>query len=565
MSKENRISRCVFIILFVLVLLPLVAVLFQIICPDLDFSEFDLSNLSVLKNVFTRPLWRKAFINSLLLASCTTVCGLILSAVLAIVRTSFKFRFAKWIDIIAWIIMIVPSFILAQGWVYFSSGDGIAKAWLGMTHISEFIFSFPGLVLVMTFCKWPMAYIAIRTSLEWKPARLIQAARMNGATKTQAWRDVELPLMIPAFCSAAMLIFMDTVGDYGLSSTITAVYSFPTLPYTIYSAICSSPARFDMAGVLSLCLLVLIVLAMFIQYKALGKRKYDFLDNGTEKNEPKSVSKKLRIVLEALGFIFCFIALGIPIGSNLIMSFSSNISLTRFEFSLENYKNVLSGSSTLLTGIGHSLGLATVAAIFGLIIAFCTAYVLTYSTSKLKKAIDMTTLIAMAVPGVVLGIGYIFVWNQKWLVPLHLHLYGTPSVLVLAVIASAIPLINRVLTAGMAKIPKSYLIAAQMQGASFTQKLKTILLPLLHDASVSAVLSAFGGSIFNLAITTILYPPNWTTLPVWISDAYNDLKFGQAAAATIVSGICIIGIMLVLQWLLNLKKGTTLHGNDIKA
>ena len=56
-----------------------------------------------------------------------------------------------------------------------------------------------------------------------------------------------------ALCSAAMLIFMDTVGDYGLSSTITAVYSYPTLPYTIYSAICTSPARFDMAGVLSLC------------------------------------------------------------------------------------------------------------------------------------------------------------------------------------------------------------------------------------------------------------------------------------------------------------------------
>mgnify|MGYP000444134993 CR=1 FL=1 len=88
--------------------------------------------------------------------------------------------------------------------------------------------------------------------------------------------DIQLPLMLPALCSAAMLIFMDTVGDYGLSSTITAVYSYPTLPYTIYSAICTSPARFDMAGVLSLCLMLLIVLAMFIQYKALGAKRFDF-------------------------------------------------------------------------------------------------------------------------------------------------------------------------------------------------------------------------------------------------------------------------------------------------
>lgn len=166
----------------------------------------------------------------------------------------------------------------------------------------------------------------------------------------------------------------------------------------------------------------------------------------------------------------------------------------------------------------------------------------------------MTTLVAMAVPGIVLGVGYIFVWNQKWLVPIGLHLYGTPAILVLAVVAAAIPLINRILVAGMAKIPESLLIAAEMQGAGFFTKIKTILLPLLHNSSVSAVLSAFGGSIFNLAITTILYPPNWETLPVWISDSYNDLKFGDAAAATIVSGVCIITIMALLERLLNMRK-----------
>ncbi len=564
MKKENRLSTGVFVVLFILVLLPLATVLFQILCPGMDFTKFSISNLSLLINVFTRPLWRKAFFNSLKLASATTVVGLILATILAWIRTHYASRFNKLIDLTAWILMIVPSFILAQGWVYFSSGNGIAKIWLGMSHINEFIFSFKGLVLVMVLCKWPMAYIAIRTSLEWEPSRLMHAARMNGASKLQALRSIQFPLMIPALCSAAMLIFMDTVGDYGLSSTITAVYSFPTLPYTIYSAICSSPARFDMAGVLSLCLLILIILAMFVQYKALGKRKYDFLDNGTEKSEEKKLTKTKTILLEIFGGLFCLVALGVPIGSNVIMSFSGSISLTGFSFTLDNYKNVLSGTSTLVQGIRNSLSLASIAAIFGLLIAFCTAYVLTYSTSKLKKVIDMTTLIAMAVPGVVLGIGYIFVWNQAFLVPLHLHLYGTPSVLVLAVIASAIPLINRVLVAGMAKIPKSFLIAAEMQGAGLFTKIKTILLPLLHDSSVSAVLSAFGGSIFNLAITTILYPPNFSTLPVWISDSYNDLKFGQASAATIVSGICIITIMFILEKIMNRKKGTV-HGNNTKA
>ena len=111
-----------------------------------------------------------------------------------------------------------------------------------------------------------------------------------------------------------------------------------------------------------------------------------------------------------------------------------------------------------------------IAAVIGLVIAFCCAYVLTYAKTPLKKAIDMTTLVAMAVPGIVLGVGYIFVWNQKWLVPIGLHLYGTPAILVLAVVAAAIPLINRILVAGMAKIPESLLIAAEMQGSGILYK-----------------------------------------------------------------------------------------------
>lgn len=61
--------------------------------------------------------------------------------------------------------------------------------------------------------------------------------------------------------------------------------------------------------------------------------------------------------------------------------------------------------------------------------------------------------------------------------------------------------------------------------------------------------------MFNLAITTILYPPNYSTLPVYISDSYNDLMFGYAAAATIVGAAFISGIMLILEYLLNLGKG----------
>lgn len=552
--RENIAGSLILAILTILVLLPLLTVLIQVVCPGLSLEELNLGNLNLVLDVFVRPLWRRAFINSASMSLCTTIAGLILAGFLAQIRVKYNFPLAKLLDIVSWILMIMPSFILAQGWVFFASGNGIARSWLHIEGMNNFLFSFPGLVTVMVLCKYPMAYVAIKSALEWYPARLVHAARLNGASPFKAWTSVQLPLCMPAYFSAAMLIFMDTVGDYGMSSTITAVYSFPTLPYTIYSAICSSPVRFDMAGVLSLYLVVMIVIAMILQFYMMGRKRFDYLDSGTEQVVPKKVSRSASALLSAVTGIFSLVALGIPIGSSFIMSFSNSFSIERFAFTLDNYKNVLQPDGALLEGIRNSLSLAAVAAVVGLILGFAVAYTLTYSQFKLKRLIDMLTLVAMAVPGVVLGIGYIFVWNQKWLQPLGLNLYGKPEILILASVASAVPLINRVLVGGMSKVPQELLVASQVQGARLGKRLKTVLLPLLHSSMVSAVLAAFGGSVFNLAITTILYPPNYSTLPVYISDSYNDLNFGYAAAATMVGGAFIIAIMLLLEFILNFGK-----------
>ena len=401
--RENIAGSLILAILTILVLLPLLTVLIQVVCPGLSLEELNLGNLNLVLDVFVRPLWRRAFINSASMSLCTTIAGLILAGFLAQIRVKYNFPLAKLLDIVSWILMIMPSFILAQGWVFFASGNGISRSWLHIEGMNNFLFSFPGLVTVMVLCKYPMAYVAIKSALEWYPARLVHAARLNGASPFKAWTSVQLPLCMPAYFSAAMLIFMDTVGDYGMSSTITAVYSFPTLPYTIYSAICSSPVRFDMAGVLSLYLVVMIVIAMILQFYMMGRKRFDYLDSGTEQVVPKKVSRSASALLSAVSGIFSLVALGIPIGSSFIMSFSNSFSIERFAFTLDNYKNVLQPDGALLEGIRNSLSLAAVAAVVGLILGFAVAYTLTYSQFKLKRLIDMLTLVAMAVPGVVLG------------------------------------------------------------------------------------------------------------------------------------------------------------------
>ena len=483
-QAEGAIGWIVLSVLAVLIILPLGAVLLQIVSPGFFGNTEKADGMSLLFEVFEKPLWYKALGNSMSLGIWTTFFGTAFGAFLANFRVKWEFKTAKLLDIAAWILMIMPSFIIAQGWVYFASGNGIARSWLHWNNINSLVFSFPGLVFIMVLNKFPFAYVTIKAALEWKPERLSLAARMNGASPWEEWKTVQAPLCIPAYCSAAILIFMDTIGDFGLPAAISGVYRFPTLPYAIYTALYSSPIRLDMAGVLSFYLVLIIIAAMIVQYRIIGKKRYDFFDTGTVKAVPVRPAFGVGIILDFLGVFLAFITLFVPLGSTVVMSFSDSISVANFSFTLKNYEKVIVDSKELLNGLEHSLMIAFAAAIIGLVLGFFVSYVLNYSDFVLKRVIDVLSL-----------------------------------------------------------------FAARLSGAGLITRVRTILWPLLKATVLSAFLSAFGGSVFNLAINTILYPPNYQTLPVYISKGVENLKFGYSAAATVFGGGIVVLLILLMELL----------------
>jgi iron(III) transport system permease protein len=553
LAHGNRTGWLVLAVLVLLILLPLAAVVVQVLLPGVFFGDWQLGDLSLLLDVFRRPLWYQSLRNTLILGVGTTVFGTAIGAALATARSRWSFPGARLLDLAVWLLLITPSFILAQGWVMFAAADGLANQWFGFKFVHDAVFTPLGLIVVMSLSKFPFAYLAIHSALEWRVDRLGEAARLNGGRPWTVWRTIEAPLLLPAYCSGAMLVFMDTVGDFGLPASIAAVFRFPTLPYSIYSALYTSPIRFDMAGVLSFYLVLLIALAMSLQFYALRKARFDFLSGRATRSVTRSAGRG-RWGLAAANALLLLIAAGIPFGANLLTSVTQPNGTKGASFTLDHYRQLFAGSGQLGAGLLHSLEIAAGAACLGLVVGFFVSYVLTYSTFRLRQTVDVISLVSLAVPGVVLGIGYIFVWNQSWLEKIGLLLYGKPAILVLASVAGAIPVITRVVTGAMAKVPKGLLAAAQMQGASFGRRIRTVLLPLMKGALVSAALAAFGASVFDLAVTSILFPPNFMTLPVVVNRAFEDLKFGYAAAATLAGGGTVVALIVAVEWLFKPKK-----------
>lgn len=552
-TSEARYGGGVTLLLFILIFLPLLAVLINVIFPGLFFGQVKSSSLGLIGEIWNRPLWKQSLLNSVTLALGTATIGTIIGGVLATIRARWDFTAAKLLDMTAWVLLIAPSFMIAQGWVLFAGSDGLAHQWLGLTWVTSFIFQPAGLVFVMSLSKFPLAYLAITAASEWNIRQFGYAARLNGARPFTVWRTVEMPLALPSYVAGWTLVFMDTIGDFGLPAALATVYKFPTLTYSIYSAIYQSPVRFDMAGVLAFYLVLILVLAMTLLMVTLGKSRFDFLNARAVQIE--KVRPRKAWLYNLLITIFLFLSLGIPIGTSAAVSLLKQAGggLSSGNFTLDHYRDLFSGQAGdhrllgYLEGMYHSLIIAAAAAFFSMLIGFVVAYMLTFTESRLKPLLQLFSIISLAVPGVVLGIGYIFIWNQKWLEPLGLHLYGTPSLLVIAGIAGAIPYAVRVQLGAFGNLSGTMLKAAAIQGASVFERMRDIVLPLARQSLLIATLASFGTSVFDLALASMLKPANYSLMPLVIDRAFEFSRYGYATAATVVSCGAVVLMIILLQ------------------
>lgn len=552
-SSEARWGGGVTLLLFVLIFLPLLAVLVNVVFPGLFFGQAQFGGFRLLLGLFDRPLWRQSLWNSLTLAFGAATLGTVLGGALAAIRAQWQFAAARWLDGAVWTLLIAPSFMIAQGWVLFASADGLVHSWLGWSWVTSFIFQPAGLIFVMALSKFPLAYLAILGAAEWNVRQFGQAAQLCGAGPFAVWRTIQLPLSAPSLAAGWTLVFMDTIGDFGLPAALSTVYKFPTLPYSIYSAIYQSPVRFDMAGVLAFYLVLVLGVAMALLVFVLRRSRYDFL-NARAVRAVKTKPKRAWLFNAAVLTVLA-VCVGVPLGTSIAVSFMKRAGegLTPGNLTLDNYIALWAGGAgdhrliDFMQGLLHSLTIAVAAAVVSMAIGFVIAYVLSFTDFRFKGMIQLFSVVSLAVPGVVLGIGYIFIWNQKWLEPIGLHLYGSPSLLVVAAIAGAIPYAVRVQMGAFANVSGSLLRAAAIQGAGMADRMRHIVLPLVRHSLLIATLTAFGTSIFDLALASMLQPPNYSLLPLVIDRAFEFSKYGYATAATVAGGASVVLLIVAMQ------------------
>jgi len=486
-----------------------------------------------------------AIVNSLWVSSTAAVIGVVIGFPVAWLAARTTMPGRRWVSGGMWLALLLPSWLPAIGWERLVQQDGvmyrIGLDWPWVTHLIMGPF---GVVLLLGLRCVPFSYLAISGALNGLGQEFEDAARVHGAT---AWRTMRLivPILAPAIMSALAIGFAESISDFGVAATLAYQSNFTLGTYALYAAIENFPPSFPLAAGMSWLLVAAVSVPLFLQARALRGRSYAILSGRTRQAVRRRLSR-WEAVAAGSGLAFFFLViLGIPafgaVSASLLADYGASFSL-----SWTNY-TALFQQPGLIGPLERSMIYGVIVAFITVFLGFIVARMLSQRRTAATGAMDYMLLASVALPGVVFGAGYIFAYNLPIMSTLHINLYQTVQLLIIAYIASSLPTNARVLVGSVSQIQGSLQDAARAHGAGAIGAWARGVLPVLSRPIMMAWLYTFCGVFLELPLSQLLYAPGSPPASIAIEDNLSNYHYGIGMAQAVLAVAIAFGVDLALQ------------------
>lgn len=532
------------IAVFGLLVLPILLFLLVAFSPALFDQGTAWFSLDAFKQVMT-PTFLPAVVHSLLVGIGAAIGATVLGGAIAwaVQRTNVPLRGLWGGSMFA--LLLAPSYLIALGWERLLEPNGVMDV-LGVPDagLRGLIYGPVGVTMVLAVKGLPFAYLAISGALGGLGDEFAAAVRVHGGGRWDAGR-ITVALLAPAIWSSFAIVFAESISDFGVAATLANDASFPIATYTLYNAVQAFPVDFPVAAAVGWVLLAMAGIAIFAQHRALRGRTYRVLSGRSRNPRRHSMPGRTRAgVLVALG-VMVLTTLGVPVFGALSASVINGLgSITgSHAFTFDNYTRVINSPGLhepLLFSVLMGAATATASVTLGLV----AARLLTGTGGKIsRRMLDLLLLTAVALPGIVFAAGYIFTYNLPLTNALGIHLYGTPALLLLGYIATALPSTTRLLVGTVGQVQQSLPHAARVHGAGPITAWTGTALPLLARPLISAWLLTFGGTLLELPVSELLYPPGQPPVAVGITKALANYDFGGGTAMEVLAILVALTVM----------------------
>jgi len=471
---------------------------------------------------------RAAGANSLWLALGTTALVLPAAFLFAFALTRCRLWGRGLLRWIAFAPLLAPSLMPAISLVYLFGNQGLLRSWM----LGHSIYGPIGIVMGEVFYTFPHAVMVLVTALSVADARLYEAAATLGAGRLRRLLTITLPNARQGLVSAALLVFTLVVTDFGVPKVIGGQTN--VLALEVYKQVIGQQ-NFAKGAVIGLLLVLPALLSVFVQRRAAAHEGSVVSGRFVPLRAPRNDLRDALVWLAcALVAAFLLALLGTAMAASLmrLWPYQPDFTLAHFDFD-----NVDGGG---WGAFYNSLKLASATAVLGTVLVFLGAY----SAGKLRigpavaAAIGVLAMLPMAVPGLVLGLGYIFCFNAPGN-PLQAA-YGSLGLMAAATVVHFYTTAHVSVATALRQLDGEIEAASRCLGRPWWTSCRLVTLPLCLPALLDAARYYFVSSLTTVSAVVFLYTPD--TLPASVAVLAMDDAGDTAAAAAMASLIVLSAI-----------------------
>lgn len=531
---------CIFLFLFLFILYPLAILLADSAVVDTGAgTKIGFGNFI---RIFKMTTFRKAISNTLFLGFVSgigaTAIGFLFAYVDAYVDTGSKIV-RKLFNIVSILPVVSPPFVLSLSAIFLFGRTGfVTRTILNLNNTN--LYGWRGIALVQILTFFPVCYMMLKGLLRNIDPSLEEAARNMGASRFKVFQTVTLPLLLPGLGNAFLVSFIESVADFANPMIIGGNYD--TLATSIYLQLTGA---YDKSGATAMAVVLLLIsMGLFILEKYWLERKSVATLTGKATRARQLMSdRSVRYPLVTLCtlitiFVLVMYAL-VPLGS-LFKLWGRDYSL-----SLKWYQYVFKNRGYRV--FTDSMMLSFIASPITALLSMMIAYLVVKRKFIGKGVMEFVAMLAMAVPGTVLGVGFIRGFNSGLFhTGIMKGLYGTGAILVIVFIVRSLPIGTRSGIAALRQIDKSIEEAAYDMGADSARVFATVTLPLIRESFISGLVTTFVRSITAISAIILLVTPKYLLITVRINEFAEKGGYGVACAyATILIIITYLAISIM--------------------
>ena len=501
--------------------------------------------ISVFQRIFRIATFKTAIGNTLKIGMVVGIMSTLIGLLFAYVEVYVKMgKFSGGLfKTISLLPVVSPPFVLSLSMIMLFGRAGIITRQL-LKIFDNNVYGYWGIVIVQTLTFFPVCYMMLKGLLKNIDPSLEEAARDMGASRMKVFTSVTLPLLLPGLGNAFLVTFIESIADFANPMIIGG--SYDTLATTIYLQITGA---YDKAGAAAMAVVLLcITMAMFAVQKYYLEAKTSATLTGKASRartliEDKSVRLPLTILCSLVALFVILMYICVPIGACFPTWGFKFFPLTGKWFKLIFTR--YNGFKAFKDSFVLSLIAAPITALLSMIIS----YLVVKRKFKGRGFIELVSMLAMAVPGTVLGVGYIRgyaggIFHTGFLK----GIYGTGLILVIVFIVRSLPTGTRSGISALRQIDKSIEESAYDMGANSLKVFTTVTLPLIKDSFLSGFVTSFVRSITAISAVILLVTPKYLLITVQINEFAEKGSYGLACAFATLLIIITFGSVLLMNF-----------------